>query len=113
MDDLQFCTRDKRYRWRPNDPVKPSPHLAASRNILKVVRWLPRYFYRWNGLFFLTPFTLWFFLTPDVETNKNFQWGCVAYILVRNSVGLFPLQGALELRLDILRAQGARFKYNP
>ncbi|MDE2914552.1 MAG: sterol desaturase family protein [Paracoccaceae bacterium] len=113
MDDLQFGTRDKRDHWRPRDPIKPSPLLASPWSLLKFVKWLPHYFYPWNGLFFLTACAFWFYLTPDVETTKTLEWGWVAYILVRNSVALFLLHGALELRLYIRRAQGTQFKYNP
>lgn len=113
MDDLQYGSRDKRNHWRPRDPLKPSPLASAPWSPLKVVKWLPHYFYPWNGLFFLTACAFWFLLTPDVETMKTLDWGWVIYLLVRNAIALFLLHGAFELRLYIRRVQGTRFKFNP
>ena len=113
MDELKYGTRDRRNHWRPKDPIKPAPLLSLPWSFRKFLKWLPNYFYPWNGLFFLTACIFWFFLTPDIETMKTLEWGWAAYILVRNSVALFLLHGAFELRLYIKRSQGTQFKYNP
>ncbi len=113
MDDRQFGFRDRRNHWRPNDPLSTSPLLAKPWSLVKFVKWLPRYFYPWNAIFFLFACAFWFFLTPDVETLKTLEWDWVAFILARNMIALFLFHGAFELRLYMQRAQGIQFKYNP
>ena len=113
MDDQQFGFRDRRNHWRPNDPLSPSPILNRPWSFVKLVKWLPNYFYPWNVMFFLSACAFWFFLTPDVETLKTLEWDWVAFILARNMIALFLFHGAFELRLYMQRAQGIQFKYNP
>ncbi|MDE0530912.1 MAG: sterol desaturase family protein [Albidovulum sp.] len=113
MDDSAYGVRNKRGHWRPKDPIQPAPLFLQPWNLVRIVKWLPRYFVPWNVLLFLAATAFWFLLTPDIETMRTMEWGWMLYILVRNSVAVFLFYGALELRLYIRRSQGTLFKYNP
>lgn len=54
----------------------------------------------------------WWYLTPPVETLKTLSVNWVLYLLVRNSIFILIVYGALEFWLYIKRAQDKRFKFN-
>ena len=112
MRDLQIGIRDKRGDWRPRDPIEPAPLLAVPPQPQKLLKWLPHYFFPWNGLLFITGMVFWYFLTPNIEVLRTFSWDWPLYILIRNMIAVFLFYGAFELRLYIKRAQGRLFKYN-
>jgi sterol desaturase/sphingolipid hydroxylase (fatty acid hydroxylase superfamily) len=113
MDDLLYGTRNKRGDWTPKEALQNAPLFVWPPKPMKFLKWLPSYFLPWNVLFMALGALYWFFLTPSVETMKALSIGWVAYLLVRNCVGVLLVFGALELRLYIRRSQGGSFKYNP
>ena len=112
MDDLSYGTRNKRGDWAPNGALQNAPIFVWPPQPTKFLKWLPAYFLPWNVLFMALGALYWFYLTPSVETMKTPAIGWIAYLLVRNSVGVLLIYGALELRLYMRRAQGGGFKYN-
>jgi len=112
MDDLQYGTRNKRGDWSPTEHIDLAPYLVWPRQPRKYLVWLVGYFYPWNLLFIAVALVEWFYLTPSVATLKTLQPGWIAYLLIRNSLLVLAIYGALELRLYARRAQGTRFKFN-
>jgi sterol desaturase/sphingolipid hydroxylase (fatty acid hydroxylase superfamily) len=112
MDDLQFGTRNKRGDFVPKDRLQTAPLFVFPPQPLNFIKWLPGYFFPWNMLFMALAAIFWFYLTPDIATLKTLAPGWIAYLLVRNSMLVLAIYGALELRLYMKRAQGSHFKYN-
>ena len=112
MDDLKFGTRNKRGDYAPSTPLGSAPIFVWPPRPIQFLKWLPGYFLPWNLLFFALGAVMWFYLTPSYETLQTLDWRWIAYIWIRNSILVFVLYGALELRLYIRRAQGTRFKFN-
>lgn len=112
MDDLLYGTRDKRGDWKPKDALRPPPVFVWPPRPLGFLRWLPHYLLPWNALFLALACLMWFVLTPPLETLRTLALGWILYLLVRNSVLVLVIYGALELRLYVRRAQGTHFKYN-
>ncbi len=112
MDDLKFGTRNKRGDWNPKDRLKLAPYFNWPLKPVELVKWLKGYFFPWNVLFMVLAAIMWFWLTPSIETTKTLAVGWIAYLLVRNSILVLVIYGLLELRLNVQRAQGSRFKYN-
>jgi len=112
MDDLTYGTRNKRGDWKPSKPLEVAPILVFPPQPLKFLKWLPGYFFPYNVIFMLLAAIFWFWLTPSTETMKTLSVGWIAYLLVRNSLLVLLLYGALEMRLYIKRRQGASFKFN-
>jgi len=112
MDDLLYGTRNRRGDWKPKDAMQPPPVFVWPLRPMAFLRWLPHYLLPWNALFFGLAMLIWFFLTPSQETLRTPAPGWILYLLVRNSVTVLLVYGALELRLYVRRAQGNLFKYN-
>ena len=112
MDDIKFGKRNKRGDYTPNTHLAPAPVFVWPPRPLKLLAWLPHYFLPWNALFMVLGLITWAYLTLSKETLQTLGWQWIGFILLRNSVLVFALYGALELRLYIRRAQRARFKFN-
>jgi sterol desaturase/sphingolipid hydroxylase (fatty acid hydroxylase superfamily) len=112
MDDLAFGKRNKRGDWSPNEPTGTAPLFVFPPQPLKLLKWLPQYFFPYNVLFALSAWVWWRWVLPDAETMAIPAFGWIFRLFVINSVALFLFFGAFELRLYTLRAQGNRFKYN-
>jgi sterol desaturase/sphingolipid hydroxylase (fatty acid hydroxylase superfamily) len=112
MDDLKFGTRNKRGDYSPNKNLELAPYFTWPRDPQKYIDWLKGYLFPWNLMFMGLALLFWFYLTPSVETLKTLQPGWIIYLLLRNSLLVLIVYGALELRLYVNRAQGNHFKYN-
>jgi len=112
MDDLQYGRRNKRGDWSPNKALQIAPYLRLSLDPKDYRDWIVGYLFPWNSLFIVIALVEWFYLTPSIETMKSFAPGWIAFIYLRNSILVFVIYGALELRLYMARSQGMRFKYN-
>ena len=112
MDDLAFGNRDERGNWRPNEALKTGALFAWPFSLIKFLRWLPGYFLPHNALFMVLGAVFWYLLTPTSETLRTLSWDWALYILVRNSLSILMIYGAMEIWLYVRRSQGNRFKYN-
>jgi sterol desaturase/sphingolipid hydroxylase (fatty acid hydroxylase superfamily) len=112
MDDTVFGTRDRRGDWAPNEPASVAPVFVFPPQPLKLLKWLPSYFFPYNVLFALSALAWWKWVIPDVETMKTLAPGWILWLFVVNTAALFLFFGVFEFRLYIQRAQGNRFKYN-
>ena len=112
MDDIKFGKRNKRGDYTPNTHLAPAPVFVWPPRPLKFLAWLPHYFLPWNAVFMGLGLFTWAYLTPLKETLQTLDWQWIGLILLRNSVLVFAIYGALEMHLYIRRAQGGRFKFN-
>jgi len=112
MDDLAYGTRNKRGDFAPRDPLQVMPLWHMPPRPLAFLKWLPGYFLPWNVLFMALGALNWFALMPGVETMKTLAPGWILYVFAINVATVLIVYGALELRLYVKRAQGAKFKYN-
>ena len=114
MDDRVYGSRDKRGHWSPNEPVSGvAPIYAFPPKPLGLLKWLPEYILPWNAIIALISVVYWFWLTPPIDTMREFSPGWILWLYAVNSVGTLIFYGAFELRLYVQRAQKDRFKYNP
>ena len=112
MDDLHYGSRNKRGDFTPKDPLQLAPYFKFPPKPFELLNWLKGYFFPWNLLFMALALLFWMYLTPGTETTRTISPGWVAYLLIRNSILVLAVYGALELRLYIKRAQGNHFKFN-
>lgn len=112
MDDLQFGRRDKRGYWTPHEPAGVAPIWTFPPQIMKIIKWLPQYFFPYDILWVLSALAWWNWVLPDVEVMKTLAWGWVLKLFVVNLVAVFVFFGIYEWRLYFRRSQGTRFKYN-
>ena len=112
MDDLQYGKRDKRGYWTPNEPAGVAPIWSFPPQVMKIIKWLPQYFFPYDVLWVLSALAWWNWVLPDVEVMKTLAWGWILKLFVVNLVAVFVFFGVYEWRLYIKRSQGTRFKYN-
>ena len=112
MDDLAFGKRNKRGDWAPYKSASMAPLFVFPPQPLKLLKWLPHYFFPYNALFALSAYIWWAYILPDVETMKTLGFVWIAKLYTLNLVAVFLFFGIFEYRLYITRAQGTRFKFN-
>ncbi len=112
MDDLQYGKRDKRGYWTPNEPAGVAPIWSFPPQVMKIIKWLPQYFFPYDVLWVLSALAWWNWVLPDMEVMKTLAWGWILKLFVVNLVAVFVFFGVYEWRLYIKRSQGTRFKYN-
>ena len=112
MDDLQYGKRDKRGNWTPDEPAGIAPIWAFPPQVVKVLKWLPSYFFPYDLLWIASALLWWNFVLPDTETMKTLQWGWILKLFLVNTVAIFVFFGIYEWRLYTRRSQGNHFKYN-
>lgn len=116
MDDSSYGKLDARgANWAPDRPISYGPVFSWPPNpraLFKFFFGFPGYFLPWNVLYAVAAILIWQFLTPSLETMKDFSVGWVAIILVRNIGLAIGVYGAWHLWLYVWRKQDVAFKYN-
>ena len=115
MEEQNFGTRDKRGFWKPNELIGYGPLLAFPIRILKILSWLllyPGFLLPWGIFFIFLASILWLYLTPSMETLKNFDLNWILYLFFRNLILISILWGILHFRLYYKQVQKNKFKYN-
>jgi sterol desaturase/sphingolipid hydroxylase (fatty acid hydroxylase superfamily) len=116
MDDSKYGKLDERgLNWSPKKPVSYGPVFdwpPNPRSLFKFFFGFPGYFVPWNLFYAIAAILIWQFLTPSLETMRQFSPGWVAFILVRNIGLAIAVYGAWHLWLYSWRKQDTSFKYN-
>ena len=116
MNDSKYGKLDERgANWVPDKPVSYGPAFdwpPNPRALFKFFFGFPGYFVPWNLLYAVAAIFIWQFLTPSLETMREFSVGWVAIILVRNLGLAICVYSAWHLWLYVWRKQGTAFKYN-
>ena len=112
MDDLADGTRDKRGNWKPNEPNDVAPLFVFPPRPRALLAWVPGFFLPWNVILMAITAITWYALTPDIETLRTLAPGWIAYVLVRNSIGILVFYGVFQLHFYTQKRQGNLFKYN-
>ena len=116
MNDSKYGNRDDRgLNWVPNKPVSYVPVFdwpPNPRALFKFFFGFPGYFVPWNLLYAVAALLIWRFLTPSLETMREFSLSWVPIILVRNLGLAIAVYGAWHLWLYSWRKQDTSFKCN-
>ncbi|WP_247456376.1 hypothetical protein [Bradyrhizobium sp. 166] len=112
MDDILYGARDKRGNWTPNKRPERAPIFVWPVQPKKVIRWLPGYFLPWNTLYFVISLVSWIYLTPALDTMREFRADWILLILLRNAGLTLLVYGSFHFILYIQRRQETNFKYN-
>ncbi|WOH52477.1 sterol desaturase family protein [Bradyrhizobium sp. sBnM-33] len=115
MDDTLYGTRDKRGSWTPNKRPTRAPVFLWPVQPKKILVWLfgyPGYLWPWTAGLFAISFVSWTYLTPSLETMREFGAGWVSLIFLRNAALAVLVYGGFHTLLYIQRRQQTDFKYN-
>lgn len=115
MEESLYGSRDKRGYWRPKSSRSRAPVFVWPARPKAFLRWLfgfPGYLWPWQVVFFSIACVMWFYLTPSLDTMREFQFSWVSLILLRNALLAALVYGGLHTVFYILRWQKTEFKYN-
>ncbi|MGY3591834.1 sterol desaturase/sphingolipid hydroxylase (fatty acid hydroxylase superfamily) [Bradyrhizobium sp. USDA 4341] len=115
MDETLYGARDKRGNWTPNKRPKRAPVFVWPVQPTQFLRWLfgcPGYLVPWQAFFLAISLLAWTYLTPSLETMRDFAAGWILLILLRNVALALMVYGGLHLVLYVRRRQQFDFKYN-
>ncbi|WP_456724866.1 sterol desaturase family protein [Bradyrhizobium sp. USDA 4350] len=115
MDDTLYGTRDKRGYWTPTKLPKRAPVFVwplQPKEFLRYVFGHPGYIWPRHAIFVGLSLIVCVYLTPSLETMRQFSPGWISLILVRNATMAFLVYGGLHSLLYIRRSQQTAFKYN-
>lgn len=99
MDDALCGTRDKRGNWKPDRRPKRSSVFVWPVQPKTFLRWLfgyPDYLWPWNTFFFAISLAAWVYLTPSLETMREFNPAWILLILLRNAALALLVYGSLN-----------------
>ena len=116
LNDNDFGDRDRRGHWSPFGRLSVNPQFLVPFHPLKFIfNYIKNKFTSSVMLyiFWITSIVSWFFLTPSLDTMKNFEVNWIAFIFLRNLVLILLLCSFFHLRLYTFKTQGNAFKYNP
>ncbi len=116
LKDEDYGTRDKRGNWKPFGKVPINPPYIVPFQPIKFIKHFfafPGLIFPWQAIFAIITIFTWFFLTPSMETMKNFEFGWIAFIFFRNAAIILLYTGFFHLRFYTFKSQGTSFKYNP
>ncbi|KRR29007.1 desaturase [Bradyrhizobium retamae] len=111
MDDTLYGTRDKRGYWTPRRRPKRAPIFIWPVQPKAFLLWLFRYLKSYSRYVAIS-FVVWVYLTPSLETMREFGVGWVSLILLRNAALALLVYGGWHTVLYIRRRQQTDFKYN-
>lgn len=115
MDETLYGTRDKRGYWTPNNRPKRAPVFVWPVQPKRFLVWLfgyPGYLWPWNTLYVAISLVVWTYLTPSLQTMREFGIDWISLILLRNAALALLVYGSLHGMLYIQRRQQTDFKYN-
>ncbi|WP_342723792.1 sterol desaturase family protein [Bradyrhizobium sp. B097] len=115
MDETLHGTRNRRGYWAPKKLINRAPVFVWPIQPLKAFRYVfgfPGYIWPKNLAFVGLTFAAIEYLTPSLETMRNFSVDWISLILLRNAVLAFLMYGGLHFMLYVRRRQGTAFKYN-
>ncbi|WP_247333401.1 sterol desaturase family protein [Bradyrhizobium sp. 147] len=115
VNDTRYGTRDKRGNWTPARRPRRAPVFVWPAQPKKFLNWLfgyPGYLWPWNALYVSISVLAWWYLTPSLDTMKQFHVDWVLLILLRNAALTILVYGCFHVVFYIQRRQGTDFKYN-
>ena len=115
MLDEKIGTRDDKGDWKPSYLFSYGPLFELPFKPLTIIKWIfsnPGYIFPWLFFYGLIGLIIYLFLTPSLETTKNFDSSWILLTFFRNFMIVFLWFGFLHLRLYIKKSQENLFKYN-
>ncbi|MFK4496013.1 sterol desaturase/sphingolipid hydroxylase (fatty acid hydroxylase superfamily) [Bradyrhizobium japonicum] len=112
MDDTLYGTRDKFGNWRPKEKMKRAPIFVWPIQPMPLLRWLLSYLWPYNTLYLAISLFVWQYLTPSLETMREFNTEWILLILLRNVALVLLVYGGAHTLLYIKKRQKTDFKYS-
>lgn len=115
MTDIQHPERPNTGGWAPPEPVETPPLFIWPPKPMALFRWLfgkEGYLLPFNIPIMIISTLIWWYLIPDMETMKTFQFGWIAQVYLVNLVALAVWTSLWYARFYIQRAQDTEYKYN-
>ena len=115
IDEANYGAKDARGNWVPKDRVSYGPFFSWPPNPKVLLKWFfgyPGYLFPWNVMYAVGAVLVWLYLTPSLQTMKEFSLSWIGLVLIRNVVLAISVYGAWHLWLYIWRKQDTAFKYN-
>jgi sterol desaturase/sphingolipid hydroxylase (fatty acid hydroxylase superfamily) len=117
IKDSNYGIRDKRGHWSPFKKVDINPQFLKPFHFSKFLfKFIKDKFILGSiqsYIFLATPIICWLFISPSLETTKNFEINWILFIFFRNLLIILIFFGFYHLRLYTFNTQGNQFKYNP
>lgn len=106
---------ERQWNYRPATPIKVSPVFSWPIDPLEVGRWIrDRWFVLGENLVLVGLATVtWMFLQPPLEETREFAFGWIAAMYVRNLVLMIVVAGGLHLYFHGRKIQGEKLKFDP
>ncbi len=103
------------WNWHPELPIGHSPVFDWPPRPVAVFKWFAKSWLRVSetSLFALFAVVVWFYFQPALELCKEFEFGWIAQVYVRNLVLMVGVAGGLHLYFYTYRQQGKALKYDP
>ena len=102
--------RDERGYWRPDKEIAPNPWFSWPPKPRAVARWVKNYLWPYNILIMIVATLTWLYLTPDMETMKDFGIEWILFIFVRNQIMLIAYASVLHISMWTMKTQGYQYK---
>ena len=107
--------RDQYGEWSPGSLPVQSPLFAAPRRpgtILKYHFSSEGFFSPYNLFYSILAIFAWYFFIPHLSRTTIFRVGWIAEIYLRNASLVGHIASGLQLRRNLTKWQGLKFKYN-
>lgn len=104
---------DSSTAYQPAELIEPPPLYRWPPRPLAALRWL--FFdmlYPWGFFFIGLSFFSWYLLTPDLPAMREFEFGWIALLWLRNALLLSLVAGGLHWWLYIRRSQQREYKFH-
>ena len=105
----------RQWNYRSPSPIQVSPVFIWPPNPIGIFRWFAD---RWfaiaeNSIILILAIATWYWLQPPLEETRNFSFGWIAQMFIRNLVLMTIVAGGLHLYFFVHRRQGKRLKFDP
>ena len=112
LDNSKFGSEDKRGYWKPKELIRYPDVFVWPPQLVKIIKWVPKYLHPWGIVYGLLAYLVWTFLTPTVEQTQSLSVNWVIFVFLRNAGLAILIIGGQHFWLYCKRAQGTAFKYN-
>ena len=116
LETEKIVTEENRasgWNYQPSESIKYNPLFDFPPKLNLIIRWMVK---RWVSisrfvLFLILAFILTNYLMPSLSIMREFDYGWVTYLFMRNAALLFLVAGTLHLYLHMLKVQGDDYKF--
>ncbi|MDE0308593.1 MAG: sterol desaturase family protein [Acidiferrobacterales bacterium] len=102
------------WNYRPDVPLAVSPLFEWPLDLVKVLNWFWRRWFPVSEKLILvaTAYISWTYFQPSLEIARNFSFGWVSLMWLRNFILMLIVAGGLHLYFYVVCAQKQRFRFH-